>query len=165
MIPTKNMIDPIENKIFEEIQIGDEASIVRQLSKSDIIQFAELSGDTNPAHFDTEFARDQRFRDVVAHGMWTGTLISAVLGTKLPGPGTIYIGQNLDFLEPVYPGDVVTTRVVVQQKTSKGRRVILLCECKKQGGALVVSGEAVVKAPKTKVRCSSKNLPALLLDN
>ena len=87
----------IENRTFDEIEIGDTATLERTLSEQDIMLFAVMSGDINPAHVDPEYAMSSRFREVIGHGMWSGALISTVLGTDFPGPGTIYLSQNLRF--------------------------------------------------------------------
>jgi acyl dehydratase len=97
----------IENRTFDEIQIGDSAKLERTLSEQDITLFAVMSGDINPAHVDPEYAMSSRFREVIGHGMWSGALISTVLGTVFPGPGTIYLGQNLRFRRPVRVGDSI----------------------------------------------------------
>ena len=93
----------IENRTFAEIKVGDTASVTRTLSLKDIQLFALVSGDVNPAHLDSEFAETDFFRRIIAHGMWGAGLLSAVLGTELPGPGTIYLGQSLRFLRPAEP--------------------------------------------------------------
>ena len=92
-------MDYIENRTFDEIKVGDSASLVRTLTKDDISIFAAMSGDVNPAHLDEEYARSDMFHKIIAHGMWGGSLISTLLGTKLPGPGTIYLGQTLTLPE------------------------------------------------------------------
>ena len=104
----------IENRTFDELKIGDTASLARTLTPKDIQLFAAMSGDANPAHVDPEFAKSDMFHKIVAHGMWGGALISTVLGTELPGPGTIYLGQTLRFRRPVGLGDVVTVTVACQ---------------------------------------------------
>ncbi len=91
----------IENKTFDEIKVGDSAELTRTLGRQDIELFAVMSGDVNPAHVDEEYAKSDIFHEVIAHGMWGGALISAVLGTELPGPGTIYLNQSLSFRRPV----------------------------------------------------------------
>ncbi|HCF78866.1 MAG TPA: enoyl-CoA hydratase, partial [Glaciecola sp.] len=101
----------IENKTFAEIAVGDSAELVRVLQPKDIELFAVMSGDINPAHVDLEYAQSDIFHKVIAHGMWGGALISAVLGTQLPGPGTIYLHQSLDFIRPVGIGDKVIVKV------------------------------------------------------
>ena len=106
----------IENRTFDELAVGDHAELTRTLRKEDIELFAVMSGDVNPAHMDEEFAKSDQFHKVIAHGMWGGALISAVLGTELPGPGTIYLNQSLSFRRPVGLGDTVTVRVTVREK-------------------------------------------------
>ncbi|WP_180980881.1 MaoC/PaaZ C-terminal domain-containing protein, partial [Burkholderia pseudomallei] len=98
----------LQNRPFDSLAIGDSASLVRTASRDDIDLFAAMSGDVNPAHLDAAFAAHDLFGHVVVHGMWTGALVSAVLGTKLPGPGTIYLDQTLEFRHPVAPGDTIT---------------------------------------------------------
>ena len=95
-------MDYIENRTFDEIKVGDSTSLVRTLTKDDISIFAAMSGDVNPAHVDEEYARSDMFHKIIAHGMWGGSLISTLLGTKLPGPGAIYLGQTLSFRRPVW---------------------------------------------------------------
>jgi phosphate acetyltransferase/phosphate butyryltransferase len=101
-------VDRIENRTFNELQVGDGASIVRTLTYKDIELFAIMSGDVNPAHVDEEFAKSDMFHRIIAHGMWGGALISTVLGTQLPGPGAICLGQSLRFRRPVCLGDTIT---------------------------------------------------------
>src|SRR5512135_3216292 len=113
-------MDIIENRTFDEIKVGDTASLMRTLSKEDIELFAVMSGDINPAHVDEEYARSDMFHHIVAHGMWGASLISTVLGTKLPGPGAIYLGQTLHFRHPVLVGDTITVIVTVTTKQSDG---------------------------------------------
>src|SRR3990167_4415274 len=106
----------LENIIFDEIKIGDTASLSKTLTQKDIDLFATVSGDVNPAHMDPVFAKNDIFHSVVGHGMWSGALISTILGTMLPGPGTIYLEQNIKFKKPVHLGDTVTITVTVQEK-------------------------------------------------
>ena len=103
-------MEHIENRTFDEIRIGDSATLVRTLKPEDIQLFAIMSGDVNPAHVDPEYAKSSMFREVIAHGMWGGALISTVLGTQFPGPGTIYIDQTLHFSRPVGPLQVRENR-------------------------------------------------------
>ena len=98
----------IDNGTFDELKINDSASVTRTLAKEDILLFAALSGAVNPAHVDEEFACTDMLHKVIAHGMWGAALISTALGTELPGPGTIYLGQALSFRRPVGVGDVIT---------------------------------------------------------
>ena len=153
----------IENKTFDEIKIGDSAELTRTLRKQDIELFAVMSGDVNPAHTDSDYARSDQFHHVIAHGMWGGALISAVLGTELPGPGTIYLNQTLSFRRPVGLGDTVTVRVQVREKIADKKRVILNCECINEAGEVVITGEADVIAPIQKVRRPRVMLPEVHL--
>jgi phosphate acetyltransferase len=142
----------IENRVFDEIAIGDSAALERTLTMNDIKLFAAISGDINPAHVDEDYARSSRFQAVVAHGMWGGALISTLIGTQLPGPGTIYLGQTLRFRKPVKLGDRLTIRVTVNGKDPQRSRLTLACEALNQAGEQVISGEAEVIAPTEKVR-------------
>jgi phosphate acetyltransferase len=150
----------IENRTYDELAPGDSAELVRTLRKEDIELFAVLSGDVNPAHVDDDFARTDAFHKVIAHGMWGGALISAVLGTELPGPGTIYLDQTLHFRKPVGIGDTITVRVTVTAK-QPDNRVALACRCLNQAGEVVVEGEALVLAPTLKVRRPRTLLPEI----
>ena len=105
----------IENVIFDELYVGRSASVTRTLTQADIELFATVSGDVNPAHLDLEYANASMFHGVIAHGMLSGSLFSTILGTVLPGPGTIYLRQDLKFRRPVKPGDVVTATVTVRE--------------------------------------------------
>ena len=149
----------IENRTFDEIEVGDHASLVRTLSQRDIDLFAAMSGDVNPAHMDPVYARTDMFHRVVAHGMWGGTLVSTVLGTELPGPGTIYLSQDLHFRAPVGLGDTITVTVTVKEKIAEKQRIIFDCRCSNQKGENVILGTAEVKAPLEKVRRPRIELP------
>ena len=137
----------LRNRTFGELAIGESASLVRIVGRDDIDLFATVSGDVNPAHLDAAFAATDPFGHVVAHGMWTAALVSAVLGTRLPGPGAVYLSQTLNFLAPVKIGDVVTARVEVVELVVERRRARLFCECLVDGKA-VLEGEAWVALPK-----------------
>lgn len=141
----------IENRIFDEIEIGASASLSRTLSWRDIELFAAMSGDVNPAHMDEDFAKSDIFHKIIAHGMWGGALISAVLGTELPGPGTIYVGQTLRFRRPIGLGDTVTVRVAATGKDATKRRVTFDCAVTNQKGETVIEGTAEVIAPTQKI--------------
>jgi len=166
---TKNnllSIESIENKTFDEIQLGDQVTLTRELSTDDINLFALVSGDVNPTHMDSEFMRSISGSDKVSgHGMWIGALISNLLGTQLPGPGTIYKGQTLEFAQPVALGDKVTLTITVSEKESLGRKVTFNCECINQRNELVSRGQAVVIAPEKKVKIPRAMLPHVHLDN
>ncbi len=149
----------IENRTFDEIAVGDTASLARTLREEDIQLFALVSGDVNPAHVDPDYAATDLFRRVIAHGMWGGGLISAVLGTELPGPGAIYLSQSLRFSRPVGLGDTITASVTVAEKQTEHSIVIFDCRCVNQDGEEVISGRAEVKAPNEKVRRPRIALP------
>ncbi|WP_138934427.1 bifunctional enoyl-CoA hydratase/phosphate acetyltransferase [Roseovarius arcticus] len=149
----------IENRTYDEIKVGDTAELTRTLKPEDIELFAVMSGDVNPAHVDKEYASSDMFHHVIAHGMWGGALISAVLGTELPGPGTIYLNQNFSFRAPVGLGDTVVIKVTVAEKVEKHHHVTLDCVCVNQDGKTVIEGSALVIAPTVKVRRPRVILP------
>ena len=153
----------IENRTFEEIQIGDSAHLERRLTMADIKLFAVMSGDVNPAHVDEDYANSSHFHEVIAHGLWGGSLISTVLGTQLPGPGTIYLKQSLNFRQPVGLGDLVTVTVTVKEKDADKNRLTLDCHCANQQGETVISGVAEVLAPTEKVKRPRWALPEVYL--
>jgi phosphotransacetylase/acyl dehydratase len=153
----------LENKTFDELDIGDTASTSHVLTRRDIQLFAAMSGDVNPAHVDEEYARSSMFHGIIAHGMWSGSLISTVLGTQLPGPGTIYLDQTLKFLRPVAEGDNITATVTVRDKECRHHHVTLDCVCINQDGKEVVTGTALVIAPTEKIRREQIRLPKVEL--
>ena len=153
----------IENKTFDELKPGDTASLVRTLTHKDIEVFAIMSGDVNPAHVDEAFAKSDMFHKVVAHGMWGASLISAVLGTELPGPGTIYVDQSLHFHRPVGLGDTITVTVKVAKKIEESHHVILECRAVNQRGEDVITGTAEVIAPTEKICRAGVVLPEIEL--
>jgi len=153
----------IENRTFDELKIGDSASLMHTLTYKDIQLFAAMSGDVNPAHVDPAFAKDDMFHKIIAHGMWGGALISTVLGTELPGPGAIYLGQSLQFRRPVGLGDTITVTVRVAGKNTEKHRVTLDCEAKNQKGETVISGTAEVIAPTEKISRPRVVLPEVEL--
>ncbi len=153
----------IENRTFDDIEIGDTASVTRTLTPDDIRLFAAVSGDVNPAHMDPDYAETDMFHHVVAHGMWGAGLISAVLGTELPGPGTIYRSQSLRFLAPVSVGDIITASVTVTEKAEQDHVILLDCRCVSAGGREVITGQAEVAAPSEKVSRPRVPLPEIRL--
>ena len=153
----------IHNRTIDEITVGEVATLERTLSTQDIQLCALMSGDVNPQHLDPEFAASTRFHGVIAHGMWGGALISALLGTRLPGPGTIYLGQTLKFLAPVHVGDTLTISVTVTEKDTDSARLTLACRCVNQTGREVITGEALVIAPREKIERRRATLPELRL--
>ena len=149
----------IENRTYDEIQVGDVATLVRTLRPEDIQMFAIMSGDINPAHVDPEYARSSMFREVIAHGMWGGALISTVLGTQFPGPGTIYVDQTLHFNRQLRVGDTLTVTVRCDRKFDHNKHVILDCSCSNQDGQKVIEGTAEVLAPLEKIKRPKATLP------
>ncbi|HYD87196.1 MAG TPA: MaoC family dehydratase [Vitreimonas sp.] len=131
---------------FEDLSLGMRETYSKHVDASDVVGFAEISGDRNPIHLSEHFAAKTPFGGRIAHGLYTASLISAVIGTRLPGPGAIYISQTLRFLAPVRIGDTVDASVEITELTEKGRRAKLRCECK-VGETLVLEGEAEVKIP------------------
>ena len=148
----------IENRTYDEIKVGDTATATRTLSEHDIQLFALVSGDVNPAHLDAAYAETDIFQRVIAHGMWGGGLISAVLGTELPGAGAIYLSQSLRFTRPVGLGDTITTSVTVAEKRDS-HNILFNCRCINQDGDDVITGQAEVKAPTEKIRRPRIALP------
>lgn len=126
------------------IKVGDTASITREITDQDLRAFAALSGDRNPVHLDEAFAQTTRFGRRIAHGMFGASLISAAIGMKLPGTGSIYLSQTLKFLQPVYIGDTLTVRITVQKVREEKSIVTLETVCENQNSETVISGEAVV---------------------
>jgi len=154
--------DMIENITFDELTVGQVAELRRTIRMADIQAFALVSGDVNPAHVDVEYADASRFHGVIAHGMFAGALISTLLGTEFPGPGTIYMAQSLKFERPVRVGDTLTVRLTVLDKQDNGN-VRLGCGVSNQNGEQVVSGEATVRAPRQKIARARAVMPTLHL--
>ena len=153
----------LTNHLFHQMKIGDHASLSRHVGPEDIELFAAVSGDANPAHLDANFAAHGPFGHVVIHGMWTAALISAVLGTRLPGPGTIYLDQQVRFQKPVSPGDTVTAEVEVIELIEGKNRVRLATTARNQLGEVVLSGEALVLAPLEQLTWVPGNLPEAVI--
>jgi len=153
--------DFIENLTYDEIRVGDSVSLTRTLRLEDIRLFAAMSGDVNPAHVDAEYAESSMFHEVVAHGMWGGALISTVLGTQFPGPGTRYVGQTLHFERPVGVGDTITVTLTATRKFDHNRHILFDCTCTNQDGRKVIRGTAEVLAPTEKIRRARATLPGV----
>lgn len=155
--------DIVENTTYDELSIGQSATLTRTLALNDIRAFAAVSGDTNPAHLDPAYANQTLFHGVIGHGMWGGALISAVLGTQFPGPGTIYLHQDLDFTKPVRIGDTLRVTVTVTAKDDLQKRVELQCEVCNQHDEVVLRGMARVMAPTQKVKRPKISVPQIQL--
>ncbi|HKU73050.1 MAG TPA: MaoC family dehydratase [Pyrinomonadaceae bacterium] len=125
-------------------KVGDSAEITKTIEQADIHAFADVTGDHNPIHVDEAFAQTTRFGRTIAHGMLSASLISAVLANKLPGEGSIYLGQTLQFVAPVFPGDEITARVTVKEIREDKPIVKLETICLNQRGEVVIRGEATV---------------------
>ncbi len=134
-------------RTLAELHVGDVASFSKTIAECDVYGFAGITGDLNPVHVDAQAAAASPFGARVAHGMLTASLVSTVLGLKLPGPGTIFLSQGMRFLKPVYIGDTVTARVEVAELIEPKNRVRLLTRCTNQRGEVVGEGEALVIAP------------------
>ncbi len=139
---------PFQTYYFEDLALGMRETASKKVENDDVIGFAELSGDHNPIHLSEHFARKTRFGARIVHGLYTASLISAVIGMRLPGPGAVYISQSLNFRGPVKIGDLVDVSVEVAELIEKGRRVRLLCECR-VGETVVLDGEGWLSVPPT----------------
>src|SRR6476620_9437362 len=142
--------DLIENRTFDEIVLGESASLERTVTKQDIELYATVSGDANPTHLGEAFAQQAKFKGTVAHSMLSAGLISSVLGNLLPGAGTVYLTQELRFAAPVHAGDTITVTVTAKEKRAEGRIVRFDCSCTNQDGQTVLDGVATVIAPAEK---------------
>lgn len=137
-----NFLAKARNKM--NLKVGDSAEITKTIEQADIQAFANATGDHNPVHVDEAFAETTRFGRTIAHGMLSASLISAVLANKLPGAGSIYLGQSLQFVAPVFPGDEITARVTVKEIREDKPIVKLETICINQRGEVVIRGEATV---------------------
>jgi len=135
-------------KTIEELHVGDTARFSKTISESDVYTFAGITGDLNPAHVNEEYAKGTFFKTRIAHGMLTASLISTVVGTMLPGPGTVYMRQEASFLAPVKFGDTITAIVEVAEILADKKRIRLKTYCLNQENQTVVDGEALVSPPR-----------------
>ena len=149
----------LDNKIYSEINIGDSAQYTRTLTEEDVLLFAQVSGDINPVHLDEDFAKSTPFGGRIAHGIWSASLVSAAIATELPGPGSIYLGQNLKFKRPVYINDTLTVELEIKEKIDKRQRVLIDCKVLNQKGQTVLTGEADVMAPSERLSLERPKLP------
>jgi len=138
----------MNGKTMSEIALGDSASFTKTVTEADVVQFAGISGDFNPAHIDAVSAEKSMFGQRIAHGMLSAGFISTVLGTQLPGPGTIYMAQELRFTKPVYFGDTVTATCTVVERIEEKNRLKLETIVVNQRGETVITGFATVMPPK-----------------
>ena len=155
----------IENRTYDEIKVGDSAVLKRTLRPEDIQLYAIMSGDVNPTHVDPEYARSSMYREVIAHGMWGAALISTVLGTQFPGPGTVYIDQTLHFARPVTLGDAITVTITCQKKFDHNHHIVFDCLCVNQDGLKVIGGTAEVLAPSEKIKRARIAMPEFTISD
>lgn len=142
----------IAGKRIDQLQVGDVAEFAKTVTETDIYLYAGITGDFNPAHVNEAYAKNTFFKTRIAHGMLTAGFISAIIANQLPGPGTIYMKQELSFLAPVRIGDTITARVEILELLMEKNRVRLKTTCSNQDGVMVLTGEGLVsppKAPKT----------------
>ncbi|WP_447592380.1 MaoC family dehydratase [Aquipseudomonas campi] len=148
----------VTNIPYDALEVGQQASLEKRVEERDIQLFAATSGDNNPVHLDADFAATTLFKERIAHGMFSGALISAAIACRLPGPGSIYLGQSLKFTRPVKLGDTLTVKLEVLEKLPKGR-VRLATRVFNQNDEQVVDGEAEVLAPRSEQTLSMPALP------
>jgi 3-hydroxybutyryl-CoA dehydratase len=132
---------------LEDLKVGMSAMFGKTVTEADIVAYAGVSGDTNPIHLHDGFARTTRFGQRIAHGMLSGSFISAVIGTKLPGPGSVYISQTMNFMAPVLIGETITAVATVTAIDERRRRVTLKTQCL-NGDKVVIDGEATILVPR-----------------
>jgi len=148
---THPLLPPLRTLFFEDLSLGMAERLKKTVAASDVVGFAQLTGDRNPIHLSEHFAAKTTFRTRIAHGLYTASLISAVLGTRLPGPGAVYISQTLNFRAPVKIGDTVVVTVTVAELIPEKCRARLSCQCE-VSGEVVLDGEAWVKVPSEKAK-------------
>lgn len=151
----------LENCPITEISVGQVARYSKTLTEQTVILFAACSGDVNPVHLDKTYAATTSFGEPIGHGMWTGALVSAAIATRLPGPGSVYRSQNLQFKHPVKIGDTVTVTLTVTEIKERVKLVTLDCEAHNQDGKLIAKGVAEVIAPAEKLSIAPSVLPEI----
>jgi len=156
------MTATISNIPYDELEIGQSANYPKQVEERDVQLFAAMSGDCNPLHLDEAFAATTPFKQRIAHGMFSGALISAAVACELPGPGTVYVGQAMSFLRPVKLGDCLTVRLEVLEKLPKFR-VKIATQVFNQHQEMVVDGVAEIIAPRKKQQMPKVNLPTITI--
>lgn len=149
---------------YSELKVGDTATYKRTLTERDLILFATVSGDHNPIHLDEGFASTTQFNERIAHGMWTGSLVSAALAMKLPGPGGIYRGQELKFLRPVKLGDELTVQLEVLEKNDRTKAAVVATNVVNQDGKFVVKGKASIMPNPEQTKVESATLPEVSIE-
>mgnify|MGYP003503367047 CR=1 FL=1 len=153
----------VSNIPYDDLQVGQTASFSSSVEERDVQLFAAVSRDHNPVHLDAAFAAQTMFKERIAHGMFSGALISAAIACEMPGPGTIYLGQQMRFTRPVKLGDTLTVQLEVLEKLPKGR-VRIATRVFNQNAEQVVDGEAEVLAPREKQTLTLPELPPITID-
>lgn len=138
----------LKGKSIEDMEMGEKATFTKTITEADVVNYAGVTGDFNPAHINEEYAKDTMFKGRIAHGMLGAGLISTVLGTKLPGPGAIYVKQELEFTAPVRINDTITAEVEVIEKNEEKNRVTMKTICTNQKDKVVIDGRAILMPPK-----------------
>ncbi|MCE3254161.1 MAG: MaoC-like domain protein [Cellvibrio sp.] len=151
----------LENYPINELVVGQRASYSKTLTQQDVFLFAACSGDVNPVHLDKEYAATTVFGEPIGHGMWTGALVSAAIATCLPGPGSVYRSQSLNFRHPVKIGDTVTVTLVIGEIKERVKLVTIECEAHNQDGKLIAKGVAEVIAPTEKLKINAGEVPVI----
>ena len=149
---------------FSELTEGQQARLERRLTTEVIRQYAAVSGDVNPVHLDAEYAATTAFGEPIGHGMWLGALVSAAIATQLPGPGSVYRAQQLQFKQPIKVGDTAVVTLTVKELKARMRLVVLGCEVHNQEGTLLARGEAEVIAPPESGTMEAPELPRVQVD-
>lgn len=153
----------LKNTPASQISVGTKATYQKTCTEEDVLLFAKVSGDVNPVHLDESFAKETQFGQRIAHGMYTGALVSAALAIELPGPGTIYLGQEIKFRAPVFIGDTITVNLEVEAIREDKNIVTLACNCTNQHGKTVAIGTATVIAPAEAIEVNTPTLPNITL--
>lgn len=151
----------LQSKTFKELELGDQARFSKTVTERDIALFGDTSGDVNPVHFDEAYASKTIFKGRIAHGMWSASLISTCIGTVMPGPGSIYLGQTLEFKLPVRLGDTLTAEVTIENKIDSQKLLIMSCVVSNQHNEVVVFGEAKVIPPRKSAELAAPSLPII----
>lgn len=153
----------LESTPFDQLEVGMTAQYSKQISEDDIKLFAILSGDTNPIHLDEEYAKTTQFGGCIAHGALCAVIVSAAVATTIPGPGSVYAGQEMRFRKPVRAGDTLTAYLTITEKKRRGNIVLIGNEIKNQKGETVFTGTSTVVAPTEKVSIKPSDLPQIEL--
>ncbi len=155
----KKTVEYLENTPFDELKVGDSTTLVREVSEKDIELFAYISGDINPLHLNEEYAKTTQFGGRIAHGLFCALMLTTAVATKLPGPGSVYRGQEMKFHRPVRIGDTLTATLVIVEKKKRGHLIKIECAITNQNGETVFSGLSTAIAPTEKLRIEASKLP------